>query len=194
MIISTFLTLFITGCVSNETMSAPPEMLINLEISSLNEIYPILLHEAQKWHPNSELLDVTFEIVSDKKDNGRTASAFFHIPDNKYDFLFIKLLHDETTHSKSGQYGTPYQDFVPISFADWEIDSKEALGIFFRNQEVLSYDLEKFKTIRLMLMRKTIDDKRYLVWMLSLQKDTEPSLVQFSIDANTGELLEINIH
>lgn len=187
------IALLAVGCLDNTLIYEEPKVHEYLHTPSLNKIYPILLQEAQKLDSDAKLKVVVFDIVSDEKDKGRVVTAFFRVS-GEHKKVFVEYYDNETIQSKQSQYRFPAQDFDPILYDDWGVDSKEALDIFFHNEEILAYDLEEFETIRLMLMRKNIDNEKYLIWKLSLIRDTEPSLVQFSIDANTGELLEVDIH
>ena len=182
----------LSACLGEAIISSTPEDINETNMVSLRLIYPLAVEDAKKWDSNAELAKAIIEIRN--KESDQSIYFFFQIPENQYDYLYLRYnLENDLIQNKPSQYGRPSRNFNPILSTDWAMDSVEAWEIFSKNRDVLSFWPEHSEYVDMSLMRKFIREQEELVWKLSLLNDDKTSLIQISIDANSGEVLEVDI-
>lgn len=188
------IALLLNACQQN-TLPVIPEYLAAKEIPNWNEIYPMLMPYALEWDSDVRLDTAFIQVNWQNHPEQRLASAFFQSPNKELETLHLEYLKDGTIKVSVNSHGVPIPSFDPIEKAEWKINSIDAWELFLENQEVVSSDPKIFDCSSLVLTKKVIGGgKKTLIWQLSLADCERTVLMQYFIDAYSGEYLGVETH
>lgn len=168
-----------------------PSYLLSKEIPDWNEIYPLLIINAQKWDPDAGLRLAVLDISPENHPERRVVSAFFEAPNKGLEYLHVQYLDDENIQAEIVTHHTSLANFDPIGSNAQILNSTEAWDLFLQNPDVISFEPTSFDCAKLILINKQLEyeGERKVIWQLALDDCTEEGLVMFLIDATTGKFL-----
>lgn len=181
--------LIIAGCA--RTAPTPTVPSLSIAIASLQEYYPALLEEAQRWRADAYLESA--RIFLDPEHTDMVISAVFFSPSEDFESLGVRLYKDGTITSETSLRQFPISHRAPITEADWKIDSLKALELMVLDEESLRFvNSGRGRCSDLWLRRIVYLDNQPIIWSLLLW-DCGDFHKLFYLDANSGELIESSI-
>ena len=186
---------FLFSSCQKKTPVVVPEYLSNKEIPDWNEIYPLLLPSALEWDPDAKLNTAFIQINWQNDPEQRLVSAFFQSPNKDFETLHLEYLNNETVTASVNAHGVPIPNFDLIERTEWKLNSSDAWNLFLENSNVVSADPKFFECSSLVLLKKAIgSEEKKLVWQLSLADCERTVLIQYFIDAGSGDFLGAETH
>jgi hypothetical protein len=172
-----------------------PEYLSTKEIPDWNEIYPLLLPSALEWDPDASLNAAFIQVNSQNDLDQQLISAFFQSPNKQLETLHLEYLKDGSIKVSVNSHGVPIPSFEPIEKTEWKLNSTDAWDLFLENPDVVSSNPKLFECSSLVLTKKVIGgEEKTLIWQLSLADCERTVLIQYFVDARSGEFLGVETH
>jgi hypothetical protein len=188
------ITFLLSSC-QNKTAPVIPEYLSKKEIPDWNEIYPLLLPSAREWDPDAKLDTAFVQVNWQSHPEKSLVGAFFQSPNKEFETLHLEYLNDGTINSSVNSHEVPIPNFDLIDRTEWKLNSTDAWELFLEHPAVVSYDPKFFECSSLVLLKKAVKgEKKTLIWQLSLADCKRTMLIQYFVDANSGDFLGVETH
>lgn len=181
------------GCLSNEITLSPDnsgiaEYISNVSFPSLETVLPKLNQEVTRLDGTAQLDRIAFELSNLREDKRILYAVYLSMKDDQT-YYFVEYFADERIEIKERRFNLPNEDSLVILPGSWSFDSNEAWKMFTQHlgkEQITEGNLE---CGNLMLIFKEINDSQRLVWKLALKDCLSEDIVQYHLDAITGEYL-----
>ena len=166
----------------------PPATVETINIISLEEYYPKLLVEAQKWRSDVYLDYARINLY--QQGSVVISSNFFSLTEEHLS-IGIALLRDGTLSIQHHTYETSIYPRKPIKDEDWKIDSQEALNLMLDQDGINLIKSGDAVCSYLKLERFLPLDEQPVAWLLHLSDCSGTNSRSFYLDPITG--FELNL-
>lgn len=178
--------LTMAGCAQTTSTSATPSL--SITVASLQEYYPSLLEEAQRWRADAYLESVRIFLYPEHTNT--IISAGFFSPSEDFESFGVDVAKNGNIISESYAHQYPILHRAPITEADWRIDSSAALELMVADEESLRFvNSGQGRCSNLWLRRIVYLENQPIIWSLSLWDCADFQKLLY-LDANSGSLID----
>ena len=161
-----------------------------VSVASLRNELPKLEQAAMQWRPDAYLVDANVQLLNEQSSRS-AVTGYFQSPSTEFEGILIYLEQDGSIVSELVPFEAQVPQAVPITDADWQLDTVEALerGMTAEDRQYLEEN-SNTKCSFMILERDVPDAPERVVWRVELAECLlGPSFQSIVIDANSGDVV-----
>jgi hypothetical protein len=167
------------------------DSLSRITFPSLETILPILESEVANFEDEIALDSIAFQLSNEHPDE-RLLYAVYVSEDDPHPYYFVEYFSDGRVEIKERNFPAPNKHPYIIDSSEWKVDVNEAWQLFISNPEIRPIDESELECSSLMLFYKDLSEGYRLVWKLAIKPCEGEGIIQYHLDANTGEYLGVD--